>query len=184
MRTPRKNPTRVLAVDPYSRGVGFAVLEGPDCLIDWGLKSTKTADNRKAVRVIETLIKRFRPDILVLEDWDADDSRRCSRIQELLIRVAQNERNRLRVRVVSMKQIRKIGPLPQCATKYGRSIVIAERFPELRAFLPPFRKPWMHEDDRMSIFDAAGFALAQLRISSWKTQNDDAAGAPEPGSRS
>jgi len=37
--------------------------------------------------------------------------------------------------------------------------VIAERLPELAPWQPPFRKPWMSEDERMSIFDAVAFAL-------------------------
>ncbi len=36
---------------------------------------------------------------------------------------------------------------------------IAGRLPALAPRLPPFRKPWMCEDYRMSIFDAASFAL-------------------------
>lgn len=38
--TPKPRPRtlkRVLAIDPNSRGFGFAVLEGPDRLIDWGV---------------------------------------------------------------------------------------------------------------------------------------------------
>jgi hypothetical protein len=37
---------------------------------------------------------------------------------------------------------------------------IAARFLELTRYLPPERKPWMSEDPRMAIFDAAAFALA------------------------
>jgi len=36
---------------------------------------------------------------------------------------------------------------------------IAKRFPELAPRLPRFRKPWMSEDYRMSIFDAVGLAI-------------------------
>ena len=39
------------------------------------------------------------------------------------------------------------------------AIAIAERFPELAPRLPRFRKPWMSEDYRMSIFDAVALAL-------------------------
>ena len=44
-------------------------------------------------------------------------------------------------------------------TKYEGAVAIAKRFPELAPRLPRFRKPWMSEDYRMSIFDAVGFAL-------------------------
>jgi len=161
----RKEPAgRVLAIDPFSRGVGFAVLEGPECLIDWGLRTTGRADNAKAVRVIEKLIDRFRPDVLALEDWDSAGSRRCGRVQELLDRIAAAEGTRVLVRLITRRQIRAIGQLPQTSTKHGRACFIAERFPELQAFLPPFRKLWMPEDDRMSIFDAVSFALACLPV--------------------
>lgn len=151
---------RVLAIDPFSRGVGFAVLEGPECLIDWGLRTTGRADNARSARVIEKLIDRFLPDVLALEDWDSAGSRRCDRVQALLDRIAAAEARRLIVRLIARRQVRAIGPLPQTSTKRGRACFLAERFLELHPFLPPLRKPWMPEDDRMSIFDAVAFAVA------------------------
>ena len=156
----KETARRVLAIDPYSRGVGFAVLEGPECLIDWGIRTTGRADNAKAARVIDKLIDRFRPDVLALEDWDSAGSRRCGRVQKLLDRIAAAEGSRVLVRLIARRQIRAIGPLPQTGTKHGRACFLAERFPELQAFLPPFRKLWMPEDDRMAIFDAVSFAVA------------------------
>ena len=41
---------------------------------------------------------------------------------------------------------------------------IAARFPELARSLPPERKPWMSEDSRMAIFDAAAFAFASFGL--------------------
>jgi len=37
---------------------------------------------------------------------------------------------------------------------------VAAKFPELARHLPAERKPWMSEDLRTAIFDAAAFALA------------------------
>lgn len=159
----KENARRVLAVDPFSRGVGFAVLEGQERLIDWGIRTTGRADNAKSARVIDKLIDRFRPDVVVLEDWDSAGSRRCPRVQTLLDRIAADEGKRVLVRLVTRRQIRVIGPLPLTSTKYGRAIFLAERFPELQPFLPPVRKIWMPEDDRMAIFDALSFAVAYVR---------------------
>ena len=158
-----ENARRVLAVDPFSGGVGFAVLEGQDNLIDWGIRTTGRADNVKSAGVIDKLIDRFRPDVLVLEHWDSDGSRRCSRVEKLLGRIAAQEGKRILVRLVTKSEVRTIGPLPQTSTKYGRASILAERFRELQAYLPPVRKPWMPEDDRMAIFDALSFALACVR---------------------
>jgi hypothetical protein len=156
----KETARRVLAIDPFSRGVGFAVLEGPDCLIDWGIRATGRADNARSIRVIEKLVDRFRPDMLALENWDSDGARRCGRVQELLDRIAATEGRRVLVRLITRREIRAIGPLPQTSTKRGRACFLAERFLELQPFLPPIRKPWMPEDDRMAIFDAASFAVA------------------------
>jgi hypothetical protein len=46
------------------------------------------------------------------------------------------------------------------SNKYEIAVAIANRFPELAPRLPRFRKAWMSEDYRMSIFDAVGFGLA------------------------
>lgn len=153
-------PKRVLAADPFSRGVGFAVLEGPDDLIELALKSTGRADNKKSARLIEALIARFDPETLALEDWRAAGSRRCYRIRQLLQRISVIYVKRVRVRLITRNQLRRIGPPPPASTKYGRACLLAERFTELRPLLPPFRKPWMAEDDRMAIFDAVAFAVA------------------------
>ena len=155
----RDTVTRVLAIDPYSRGVGFAVLEGSEHLIDWGLKTTGRADNLKATRAIEALVARFQPDILAVEDSDAAGSRRGGRVQQLLDQIVAAKSPRLPVRLVSLQQLSAIGPLPQASTKYGRACLLAERFPELQPSLPRFRKSYMSEDDRMAIFDAVGFAV-------------------------
>ena len=48
----KETERRILAVDPISRGVGFAVLEGQDNLVDWGIPTTGRADNGKSARVI------------------------------------------------------------------------------------------------------------------------------------
>jgi hypothetical protein len=159
----KETARRVLAVDPVSRGVGFAVLEGNDNLIDWGIKTTGQADNAKSARVIDKLIDRFRPDVLVLEDWDSAGSRRCGRVETLLDRIAAKEGKRVLVRLVTQRDIRAIGSLPLTSTKQGRASFLAERFPELQAYLPPVRKTWMPEDDRMAIFDALSFAVACVR---------------------
>ena len=59
-------------------------------------------------------------------------------------------------------------PVPQ--NKYEIAIAIAKRFPELAPRLPRLRKPWMSEDDRMSIFDAIGLAAAFFYVENKKRQ--------------
>jgi len=151
---------RVLAIDPVTRGCGFAVLEAPAQLVDWGVKTTKGDKNAQCVRLIGEVIKRYRPDVLVVEDCTAKGSRRCSRVQELiqdLLKLAASEK--VEAQCISRLAVRQAFSKSGVLNKYQVATIIAGLFPELAPQLPPFRKPWMSEDYRMSIFDAMAFAL-------------------------
>jgi hypothetical protein len=166
---------RVLGIDPFSSGVGFAVLEGPNELIDWGTRSTRIANSEKAVLVIEKLIDRYEPDLLAIENWESEGARRRPRIEALLDRIVVDERKRLPVRLIAPNEIRRVGSVPRSGTKHGRATLLAERFPELAPFLPRPRKIWDSEDSRMSIFDAAAFAIA-----CFPAKKDTPGGTDEP----
>jgi len=57
---------RVVGISPTSRGFGFAVLESPENLVDWGLAHVRPPEPQKvAVRGAE-LLERHQPDLLVL----------------------------------------------------------------------------------------------------------------------
>src|SRR5882762_7747181 len=74
----------VLAIDPSTRGFGFALLEGPNRLIDWGVKETKKNKSARTLKLIEDLIDRYQPSAIVVEDYAGKGSRRCRRIQGLI----------------------------------------------------------------------------------------------------
>jgi Holliday junction resolvasome RuvABC endonuclease subunit len=152
--------TRVLAIDPSTRGFGFAILEGPNRLIDWGVKETKTDKKRRALKFVEDFIERYKPDSIVVEEYEAKGSRRCGRVQELINDISKLAvKNRVKVRRFSRLKVKQRFSASGASTKYEIAVAIANRFSELAPRLPRFRKPWMSEDYRMSIFDAAGFAL-------------------------
>jgi hypothetical protein len=76
-------------------GLGFAVLEGPNQLLDWGVKQAEEGDkNAKCVGIVQELIDRYRPHVLVLENPTGKSSRRCERVQELLQAVRQAARQK------------------------------------------------------------------------------------------
>ena len=65
----------------------------------------------------------------------------------------------IRVRSFSRAKVKQTLGESGASNKYEIAIAIAKRFPELTTRLPRFRKPWMSEDYRMSIFDAVALAL-------------------------
>ena len=151
-------PTRVLAIDPTSKGFGFAVLEGPDRLVDWGVKHA--SGNGECLKQVAALITRYHPDVLVVERTDANDCRRRPRarllIEDLL---ALSQEHQLRARRIPRRAMLRYFARSGFATKRQVAVALSVRFPELHRHLPPERKPWMSEDERMSIFDALAFGL-------------------------
>ena len=162
MKQPSVHNQRVLAIDPTSRGFGFAVLERSE-LIDYGIREAKGNKNSTCLKKIADLIELYQPWIIVLENPTAKGSRRCLRVQELIgeIKVLASAK-KVKARSISRLQVKKTFALFGAVTKYQIAVEIAKRFPELEARLPWVRKPWMSEDERMSIFDAAALSMTLL----------------------
>jgi Holliday junction resolvasome RuvABC endonuclease subunit len=151
---------RVLAIDPTSRGFGFAVLEGPRKLIDWGVKQLRKEKTARSILQSKELMARYCPDVVVVEDWQGRGSRRCLRIGNLIRAIrTMAERRRISTRCFSRFRVRQAFASWHAWTKYQIAIAIARQLPELKSRLPRYRKPWMSEDERMAIFDAVAFAL-------------------------
>ena len=159
------NDKRVLAIDPSTRGFGFAVLEGPNRLIDWGVKETKTDKRQRSLKLVAELIELYQPSVIVVEDSAAKGSRRCGRVQELIEAISKLALKRnIRVKSFARLKVKQAFAESGPTNKYEIAVAIAKRFPELTPRIPRFRKPWMSEDYRMSIFDAAVLAVTFLKL--------------------
>lgn len=158
---PASQEARVLAIDPTSRGFGYAVLEGPAELIDWGVTEATWADNDWARKRTEELIIRYAPDQLVIEDVTASEARRRSRVRKLLqdLRTLATD-SEVSVAPLPKNRIKRMFRSVDAANKEEFADAVISHFPELSRYRPPVRKPWMSEDSRMAIFDAVAFALA------------------------
>ena len=151
---------RVFALDPYSRGFGFVVCEGPEHVIDWGLKEARREKDTRCLRHVEQLIETYHPDIFVIEATHDPQCRRCPRVRELLHKMSQlAAEKKLKTRSFSRRAVQATFSEVSPVTKYEMANRIVERLPELTPWRPPFRKPWMSEHSRASIFDAAALAL-------------------------
>ncbi|HVB29803.1 MAG TPA: hypothetical protein VNG91_08340 [Terriglobia bacterium] len=161
MNVPIQEAKRVLAIDPTSKGFGFAVLEGPTGLIDWGVRHASEDKNRRSLEKVSELIARYQPDVLVVERTTAKSCRRRPRARQLIehLRALALEHG-LRTKRVSRRRAQLCFSKTGSATKRQVAVALTERFPELEPHLPPMRKPWMSEDERMSIFDAVAFGYA------------------------
>lgn len=162
----------VLAIDPTSRGFGYAFFEGQSNLVDWGTKQiegkTGETKNIRCILKIRELIQHFQPDVIVLEDPRGEGSRRCARICRLIASIrALAAKNRVMTRCFSRSRVREIVARYNARTKYQIAVKIAKELPELEPHLPRRRKLWMSEDERMAVFDAAAFALVYYKPTSF-----------------
>src|SRR5438093_11987816 len=99
---------RVLAIDPSTRGFGFAVLEGPNRSIDWGVKETKVNKNAKSLKLIDDLIDRYEPNVIVVEDYEGKGSLRCRRVRELIEDISKlASKRKFRVRSFSTAKVKQ-----------------------------------------------------------------------------
>ena len=152
--------TRVIALDPTSHGFGFVVFEGGTRLVDWGHAHARPCTNEKCLEMVAKLFVYYLPHVVVMEDWDRKESRRGTRVRKLFTQIVGfTEASNARVARYSQKDIQKAFSTDGSPTKYEIAQMIALEFPELSYRLPPPRKIWMSEDERMSIFDAAALAL-------------------------
>jgi hypothetical protein len=152
---------RILSVAPLSRGFGYAVMEDPSMLVACGNKVFNHDKNIRALAWVEKFIRFYQPDVLVLPDVNAADTRRASRIKTLHQKIGALARTyQLKLRLISVTEVRAQLLGSAKGTKQALAEALAAKFPvELASRLPPKRRPWMSEDPRMDIFDAVGLAV-------------------------
>ena len=164
MKTLHSNNIRVLGIAPSAYGCGFAVIEGENTLVDWGVKSVKGGDkNARCLSNVGNLIAHYRPNVIAIEDTRTKGSRRSARIRALIeeiVILAKDEK--IKVKRCSRKQVNLDFLSDEQGTKHALADYLVARFPkELR--LPPKRRLWTSDDCRMDIFDAVALAEHFLR---------------------
>lgn len=154
-----KNEKRVLALDVRRRSFGYAVLEGPGRLLDWGVKSFRKGVNAVQIpraQKLEAMLEEFLPSVVVLRK-PGPRSKRKKFVEGVRAKAGNHH---VPIRLLSSREIQKAFGGQNRMAKYEVASAMAERFPELAWLLPPKRKCWQSEDYRMSIFDAAAVGMA------------------------
>jgi hypothetical protein len=150
-----KDLTRVLALDLHPRRFGYVVVESPDRLLDWGVRSHrhKRGSTIELIRRLRSLLELWSPSVLVIRGSRQTRSRKGVGRGRLFRRMLAQARNR-HVGVRILKQ--RATDLAETLPKYERAATAATRFPVLAQRLPPKRKPWESEHYSMSMFEALG----------------------------
>jgi hypothetical protein len=151
---------RVLALDVHPRSFGFVVFEGPNDLLDWGVRSFRTGVNAVKIPAAQkflALLDEFRPSAIVIRERL---TRRTPKQTTMLATIERQARSRrIPVRCISRGDVNRAFVGFE-SNKYEVASALAKQFPDLALRLPPKRKCWQSEDYRMGIFDAAASGVA------------------------
>ena len=152
---------RILAIALSTRGFGFVVLEGEKTIIECGGRVANGDKNAQSVAKAEKLLEFYRPGVLVLQDVEANDSRRAPRIKTLNRQIKEMaKKHKIQVKLISGTKLRSVLLGNPKGTKQEMAESLAMQFPDdLASRLPPKRKLWSSEDSRMDVFDAVELAV-------------------------
>lgn len=152
--------TLVLAIAPTIKGFGYTVFEGPDELIEWSISNLTSRQRLKeGIARVEELIDFYEPEVVVIENAKTELCRKARKTVQFLAKVEKlSGKLSIPCHAYTREEIKEVFGRLSFNTKYEIAKGIAGFIPYLKARLPPDRKPWMSEDYRMGIFEAASLA--------------------------
>lgn len=163
------DPT-ILAIDLRHRRFGYAVFEGHRLLLDWGERAYRAVGDEEAAiasKRLDVLLKLFSPSAIVLkkERWNrVHGNPHLQPLAQAILQIACN--HSVPIHLVGQDGLRETYMKLGCETRENIAITLARIFPELLWSLPPKRKAWEAEHNRMCVFDAIalGFSYWQHPI--------------------
>jgi hypothetical protein len=155
----------VLAIHPTSRGFGWVLFESARKPVDWGIASAKAGRNAKLVSRFRRLLRRYDPAVFALETYEGASSRRTGRIRDLCRELQHLASVKgLYTPIYDRELVCARFARDGATTRYAIAQVIAERIPDFDHRMPRYRKVWLAEDARQSLFDAAALALTYYAL--------------------
>lgn len=154
-------PHRILGLDVRPHRLGYAGIEPPARLFDFG--ASRFDSLRAGELRLAFILKSARPQVLVLRrisprGWR--DRPRTRRLQRLARHLARH--SSIETALVNEKQLVGYFRTEGARTNYEIASSLARRFPELAYRLPRRRKPWDPQSRRMLIFDALSLAIVYV----------------------
>lgn len=151
----------MLAISACSKGWGFALLERPDRLVDYGLIKVRPWSKQQVARKLADLLRKSQATTLAVRDLTGLPSGP---------RTLWTNREAVRVATAQAAKVRIIGSKELVAafgtrTVRDLTVEVCNRYPELEPRNPPPRRPWMAQDERLHLFVATALAdLLQERV--------------------
>jgi hypothetical protein len=127
---------------------------------DWGICETRgKRRHRRCIARVGKILDRYRPDALIIRDTSSQ-GHRTPRAASLNATTSEMANNRgIPIHAYSRDHVRDAFEYAGVVNKHSMAQLIAKHVPTFERHVPPPRKPWMSEDRRMALFDAAALGV-------------------------
>jgi hypothetical protein len=155
-----------LALAVHRRKIGYAVLEGPSRLLDWGVTRCTAARNHRCTAVpqrLVSLLSFYQPRFVALKlvKVRGRDTERVEAVGAAIQRECAERSTRLFR--VDASAVRSFFAAHSCKTRVQIAQVLGEWFLELAWHVPPKREPWQSDSHNMPSFEAVAVGITCFR---------------------
>ncbi len=165
---------RILALDLRPHKLGFAIIEGPARLLDFGIARFNSPNT--GLRRVTALIARFVPTIVVLRKIGRRSTRNQPLTRDVLRLVSRQARHSsIKVALVRDQQVNRSLGGNRPVTKHQAASLLSLAFPELAWKVPQLRRPWQPEPWNMLIFDTLALGADYLASKNYESAMRDLA---------
>jgi hypothetical protein len=153
----------VLGLHPTTAGMGWVVATSPLGLVDWGVIRARGDKNTVCLKRVSELLDTYAPEAVVLRHPAGSSRRRVMRVARLVTAVTGLAQNRgSDVTLIAKREVKRIFARFGVSTRHEIAEFLAANIDALASRLPPRRKPWMREDERLGLFDAAALMVCHF----------------------
>jgi hypothetical protein len=173
MTAPPPHKSLVLGLHPTARGFGWAAFSDPFTVHSHGVYSSGKDKHVGILAESGRLFRRLKPEVLVLEAFDAESSQRSKRIRKLCLQIVNLAADRnLEVQVYRKGDVLDAFRTVGARSRHEIAEAVARHVGGLSHYLPGARKEWVGEDRRMSRFCAAALVLTHYHAEATQLFDD------------
>jgi Holliday junction resolvasome RuvABC endonuclease subunit len=153
----------ILALYPNAIGIGYACLQIPERLLDYGIATVKPMSNSKLLTRTEKFMDYYKPKIILLRETGL--SKNSGRTDKLIeaISTLSGEKD-LPVYRYTKQQIKDVFEIFGAKSKFEMVERIVRMLPELGPRAPKQKKWYEKEDYNMVLFNAVSLAVTHTYL--------------------
>ena len=164
----------VLGLHPSAGGLGWAIFADPFTVHDHGVyRASKRNKNASCLKKAAWLLARHKPEVLVLEAFDAESTGRSKRISQLYLAIANLAAEQgVEFFVYRRDEVQEAFRIVEARTRDEIAEAVTRHVPALNPYLSDKRKAWKGEDRRLSRLCAAALVLTHYHFEATRFLHD------------